>query len=141
MPAWFLKHVSTMPTITEKRRRLQRAAPNLEDLFEDLESVDGADREELLYERASYELESGRKRRGVYAMALTRVDGDRNRADARYMQHRVDQLQSEFETWNLERQEAEAELERREEASADLFRTVFALVILILAVMALVSWS
>lgn len=130
-----------MPTITEKRRRLHHAVPNLEDLFEDLESAAGEEREELLFERASIELESGRRRRGVYAMALTRTDGDRNRADARYMQHRVEQLQSEFEAWNLERLDQEADEQRRVEASADLFRTVFALAILILAVVAIVSWS
>jgi hypothetical protein len=129
-----------MPTITEKRRRAQRSVPKLEDLFENLESVSQDEREELLFERASHELETGGRRRGVYAMALTRTDGDKDRASARYMQHRVDQLQSDFEAWDMERRTEEEEDERRREASADLFRTVFAIGILILAVLAIVSW-
>lgn len=130
-----------MPTITEKRRRAQHAVPKLEDLFENLESASEDEREELLYERASIELETGSRRRGIYAMALTRTDGDKDRASARYMQHRVDQLQSEFEAWDMERQSQEEEEDRRREASADFFRTVFAIAILILAVVAIVSWS
>jgi hypothetical protein len=130
-----------MPTITEKRRRAQNTVPKLEDLFENLESASEDEREELLFERASVELETGSRRRGVYAMALTRTDGDKDRASARYMQHRVDQLQSEFEAWDMERRSEEEAEDRRREASADFFRTVFAIGMLILAVVAFVSWS
>ncbi len=130
-----------MPTITEKRRRAQHTVPKLEELFENLETASEDEREELLFERASYELETGSRRRGVYAMALTRTDGDKDRASARYMQHRVGQLQSEFEAWDMERRSEEEEEDRRREASADFFRTVLAIAILILAVVAIVSWS
>lgn len=98
-------------------------------------------REEMLFDRAALELESGRSRRGVYAMALTATDGDRDRAGARYLQLRVDQLASEFEAWETERRLEETEESRREEASADLLGTLFAIGLVILAVIAIVNWS
>lgn len=130
-----------MPTITERRRRHLRPAVPVEDLFEELESADEADREELLFERASIELETGRSRRGMYAKALTAADGDRNRAGARYMQLRVDQLAHEFEAWEADREEASQAEELRAAASADFIRTLLAIAALVVAIIAVVSWS
>ena len=73
--------------------------------------------------------------------ALTAVDGDRDRASARYLQLRVDQLESEFEAWEAERVEEERDLARRAEASADLVRTMLAVALIVFGLIAILSWS
>ena len=113
----------------------------VDDLFEELGETPVRDREELLFERASFELETGRKRRGVYAKALTAADGDRDRAGARYLRLRVDQLESEFEAWEAERVEEERDLARRAEASADFVRTLLAVALIVFGLVAILSWS
>jgi hypothetical protein len=130
-----------MATITERRRRTRQPTLSTDELFETLDSAPSLDREELLFAQASLELETGRSRRGVYAMALTEADGDRDRARAGYMRRRVNQLEDEFGGWEKDREESAGEAERREAASADLMRTMLAMGLLLLAIIAIVSWT
>jgi hypothetical protein len=130
-----------MATMTERRRRMTGPAITIEELFEQLDSIGESEREELLFERAHDELKTGKSRRGMYAMALTSAEGDKTRASAHYMQTRVTQLASEFESWETERKHQEEQDDRKAEASADFVKTIAAVALLVFAVIAIMSWS
>lgn len=131
-----------MSSITAKRNHALRSIEPVDELFERFEAASSlSDKRELLHEHAWNELEMGVSRKGVYAMALTSVDGDRERARARYLKLRVEQLESDFLNREEEDREEEDADRRLEEATADLRRTMFAIAVLVLALVAIISWS
>ena len=130
-----------MSITTKRRRTALRPVLPVDELFERISDSDPSACREILHEYAWQELETGQSKKGVYAMALSSVDGDRDRAEARYIRLRVDQLEEEFTVWEEEQEDARNEEDQRHEASADFLRTMAAVGFFILALIAIVSWT
>ncbi len=65
--------------------------------------------EEKLYEAALEEVESGEIRKGLYAKALSKAEGDKEKADGIYLKLRVQSIMDDIETQQInERESAKA---------------------------------
>ncbi len=63
--------------------------------------------EEKLYEVALEEVEAGEVRKGLYAKALSKADGDKEKADGIYLKLRVQAIMDDIESEQIERRDGE----------------------------------
>jgi hypothetical protein len=61
--------------------------------------------EEKLYEVALEEVENGEIRKGLYAKALSKADGDKEKADGIYLKLRVQSIMDDIESEQIDRRE------------------------------------
>ena len=61
--------------------------------------------EEKLYEVALEEVEAGEVRKGLYAKALSKADGDKEKADGIYLKLRVQSIMDDIESEKIDRKE------------------------------------
>ena len=62
--------------------------------------------EERLYEQVAQELKAGKKREGIWVKAMAKSGGDLNKAEALYIEYRVQSLSDEAQIINDTNQEA-----------------------------------
>ena len=67
--------------------------------------------EEKLYEVALEEVEAGEIRKGLYAKALSKADGDKEKADGIYLKLRVQSIMDDVESEQINRRENARALE------------------------------
>jgi len=63
--------------------------------------------EEKLYEVALEEVEAGEVRKGLYAKALSKADGDKEKADGIYLKLRVQSIMDDVESEQIDRRDGE----------------------------------
>jgi len=63
--------------------------------------------EEKLYEVALEEVEAGEVRKGLYAKALSKADGDKEKADGIYLKLRVQSIMDDIESEQINRRDNE----------------------------------
>ena len=63
--------------------------------------------EEKLYEVALEEVEAGEVRKGLYAKALSKADGDKEKADGIYLKLRVQAIMDDIESEQIDRRDNE----------------------------------
>ena len=63
--------------------------------------------EEKLYEVALEEVEAGEVRKGLYAKALSKADGDKEKADGIYLKLRVQSIMDDIESEKIDRRDGE----------------------------------
>ena len=63
--------------------------------------------EEKLYEVALEEVEAGEVRKGLYAKALSKADGDKEKADGIYLKLRVQSIMDDIESEQIDRRDGE----------------------------------
>ena len=68
--------------------------------------------EERLYEVALDEVESGQVRKGLYAKALAKADGDKDKAGGVYLKFRVQSLMDDLESDQMDHKEIQELRER-----------------------------
>ena len=68
--------------------------------------------EEKLYEVALEEVEAGEVRKGLYAKALSKADGDKEKADGIYLKLRVQSIMDHIESEQINRREVDKEMHR-----------------------------
>ena len=68
--------------------------------------------EEKLYEVALEEVEAGEVRKGLYAKALSKADGDKEKADGIYLKLRVQSIMDDIESEQIDRRETNKEVQR-----------------------------
>jgi hypothetical protein len=68
--------------------------------------------EEKLYEVALEEVEAGEVRKGLYAKALSKADGDKEKADGIYLKLRVQSIMDDIESEQIDRREVSKEVHR-----------------------------
>ena len=68
--------------------------------------------EEKLYEVALEEVEAGERRKGLYAKALSKADGDTEKADGIYLKLRVQSIMDDIESEQIDRREMDKEVHR-----------------------------
>ena len=68
--------------------------------------------EEKLYEVALEEVEAGEVRKGLYAKALSKADGDKEKADGIYLKLRVQSIMDDIESEKIDRREMDKEVHR-----------------------------
>jgi len=66
--------------------------------------------EEKLYEVALEEVEAGERRKGLYSKALSKADGDTEKADGIYLKLRVQSIMDDIESEQIDRRENERAL-------------------------------
>ena len=67
--------------------------------------------EEKLYEVALEEVEAGEVRKGLYAKALSKADGDKEKADGIYLKLRVQSIMDDIESEQIYRKESDRVLQ------------------------------
>ena len=67
--------------------------------------------EEKLYEVALEEVEAGEVRKGLYAKAIAKADGDKEKADGIYLKLRVQSIMDDIESIQINRRENEKAFE------------------------------
>ena len=72
--------------------------------------------EEKLYEAALEEVESGEIRKGLYAKALSKAEGDKEKADGIYLKLRVQSIMDDIETQQITNRENAKSYEALQEA-------------------------
>ena len=72
--------------------------------------------EEKLYEAALEEVESGEIRKGLYAKALSKAEGDKEKADGIYLKLRVQSIMDDIETQQIAIRENTKSYEAHQEA-------------------------
>lgn len=73
-------------------------------------TIDSRRYEEKLYEVALEEVEAGEIRKGLYAKALSKADGDKEKADGIYLKLRVQSIMDDVESEQIDRRENERAL-------------------------------
>jgi len=68
-------------------------------------TIDSRRYEEKLYEVALEEVENGEIRKGLYAKALSKADGDKEKADGIYLKLRVQSIMDDVESEQINRRE------------------------------------
>ena len=68
-------------------------------------TIDSRRYEEKLYEVALEEVENGEIRKGLYAKALSKADGDKEKADGTYLKLRVQSIMDDVESEQINRRE------------------------------------
>jgi hypothetical protein len=74
--------------------------------------------EEKLYEVALEEVEAGEVRKGLYAKALSKADGDKEKADGIYLKLRVQSIMDDIESEQIDRRDAERAYKTLQEINA-----------------------
>ena len=74
--------------------------------------------EEKLYEVALEEVEAGEVRKGLYAKALSKADGDKEKADGIYLKLRVQSIMDDIESDQIDRRNNERAYKALQEINA-----------------------
>jgi len=74
--------------------------------------------EEKLYEVALEEVEAGEVRKGLYAKALAKSDGDKEKADGIYLKLRVQSIMDDIESEQIDRRDNERAYKALQELNA-----------------------
>ena len=68
--------------------------------------------EEKLYEVALEEVEAGEVRKGLYAKALSKADGDKEKADGIYLKLRVQSIMDDIESEQIHQREISKDIQK-----------------------------
>jgi len=75
--------------------------------------------EEKLYEVALEEVEAGEVRKGLYAKAIAKADGDKEKADGIYLKLRVQSIMDDIESEQINRRDSERAYKAIQELKSD----------------------